>query len=266
MTTFGKLLTWRVAGGVPCPHPLILAGFAALLALLVLLVDRPLSHTIREAGPELRGFFLVFSDWGNSRWFLWPFGLAGVFCWLQCKSHPTRRRAAGYGWAASAFLYLFTAVAFSGIVVNLLKILFGRARPLMFYHEGIQGFFPPGFDGDFQSLPSGHASTAFACAVAVALLWPKARVWLLALAAFIASARVGINKHFLSDILAAAAVATVTTFWLRQRFAEFGICFERDRAGQARVKPEGRLVLRKLLGQKGAVRTRALRAIRPASY
>ena len=65
----------------------------------------------------------------------------------------------------------------------------------------------------------------------MALIWPKSRYWMLALATVIASARVGANKHFLSDILGGAALAAVTTFWLRERFARVGICFKHDAKG-----------------------------------
>lgn len=251
MTARSNPLVWRVAGGVPWPHPMLLGGFAALLVILMLLVDRPLSQALREAEPGVRAVFVFFSDWGNSKWYVWPLGLATIVCWLQRKSHPERRRATAYGWAAGAFLYLFTAVAFSGIVTNLFKMLFGRARPKLLYRDDLYGFFPPGLEGSLQSFPSGHANTAFALAVAVALLWPRARVWLLALAVLMASARVGVNKHYLSDILAGAVVATATTFWLRQQFAGFGICFALDRNGNPRIKPEGRLLLRRGLRRNG---------------
>jgi membrane-associated phospholipid phosphatase len=64
------------------------------------------------------------------------------------------------------------------------------------------------------SMPSGHASTAFAAGVAVGLVHPRLRVPLLALAALIAVSRVWLGVHYLSDVLVGAALGTVVALLL----------------------------------------------------
>ena len=63
------------------------------------------------------------------------------------------------------------------------------------------------------SMPSGHAATAFAAAVAVGLIHPRLRWPLLVLAALIGLSRVWLGVHYLSDVLAGAALGSAIA-WL----------------------------------------------------
>jgi undecaprenyl-diphosphatase len=66
------------------------------------------------------------------------------------------------------------------------------------------------------AMPSGHAATAFAAAVAVGLVHQRLRAPLLALAAMIAISRVWLGVHYLTDVLAGAAVGALVAIplWL----------------------------------------------------
>ncbi|HEX2085061.1 MAG TPA: phosphatase PAP2 family protein [Solirubrobacteraceae bacterium] len=72
----------------------------------------------------------------------------------------------------------------------------------------------PGFDAavavpSSPSFPSGHATTTFACAVAIAILVPKVRWPALALAGIVGVARVYLGVHYTLDVLAGAALGTL---------------------------------------------------------
>ena len=72
----------------------------------------------------------------------------------------------------------------------------------------------PGFDAavavpSSPSFPSGHATTTFACAVAIAILVPKLRVPALALAATVGIARVYLGVHYGLDVLAGAVLGSL---------------------------------------------------------
>ena len=83
----------------------------------------------------------------------------------------------------------------------LLKALVGRSRPP---HEmGLEAIV--GLPGS-PSFPSGHAMSAFAVAAAIALLAPRLRWPVLALAAVIGFSRVYLGVHFWLDVLAGAAL------------------------------------------------------------
>ena len=78
-----------------------------------------------------------------------------------------------------------------------LKDAFDRARP----PESDPGLGSLVALPDNPSFPSGHSATAFAAATAIAILCPKLRPWVLALAAAVALSRVYLRVHFPLDVL-----------------------------------------------------------------
>lgn len=92
----------------------------------------------------------------------------------------------------------------AGIVTPLLKLAFGRARPIQ--NEGSHSFHP--FKKNYDSFPSGHATNAFAFATAVAGHYDG---WIVptivyTLASGVAASRVNDHVHFPSDVLAGALI------------------------------------------------------------
>ena len=72
----------------------------------------------------------------------------------------------------------------------------------------------PGFDAavavpSSPSFPSGHATTTFACAMAIAILFPRLRWPALALAATVGVARVYLGVHYGLDVLAGAVLGSL---------------------------------------------------------
>lgn len=76
-----------------------------------------------------------------------------------------------------------------------------------------------------SSMPSGHAATAFAAAVAVGLVHPRLRWPLLALASLIAVSRVWLGVHYPSDVIVGAGVGAAATFaiWRLLQAASAGL-------------------------------------------
>ena len=116
----------------------------------------------------------------------------------------------GLGWCSDiarrrVFPLVACAATVSFFLASWLSVVIkdavGRSRP----PEAI------GFDALIgipasPSFPSGHAMTAFAVAGAVALLAPRLRAPVLALAALIAFSRVYLGVHFWIDVMAGAAL------------------------------------------------------------
>ena len=63
-----------------------------------------------------------------------------------------------------------------------------------------------------SSLPSGHAAGAFAAALAVGLVHPRLRWPLLLLAGLIALSRVWLGVHYLTDVIAGAALGCAVAY------------------------------------------------------
>jgi undecaprenyl-diphosphatase len=99
------------------------------------------------------------------------------------------------GSAAVAGIFLFRA----------LKRTSRRKRPYEVEPHCWSSILPP----DKYSFPSGHSITAFAVALSVGLFYPDVVGYLLAVAFLIASSRIILGMHFLSDVLAGSAIGAV---------------------------------------------------------
>jgi undecaprenyl-diphosphatase len=123
-----------------------------------------------------------------STWFVkWPL-IAAVGCACDAKRRCFPRAA------MAATLAITTAA----LLVTLLKDAFDRSRPPV----ADSGLDPVGVVPASSSFPSGHAATAFAAAVAIALVYPRLGRPLLVLAAVIAISRIYLGVHYVLDVAA----------------------------------------------------------------
>ena len=146
----------------------------------------------------------VLTDFGKSTWYIIIALLLFVY-WIDKKPR----------WADAALLILSTTII-SGILVNIPKVIFGRARPQLYADEDIYGFFWAKMDVLYRSFPSGHATTAIAVWLAMALLFPRYRYWLITIGVLIAVSRVILTQHYLSDIIVGGWLGAATTLFLYQ--------------------------------------------------
>ena len=121
--------------------------------------------------------------------------------------------------------FLVAVLAFSGIASQVIKHLFGRARPSLIDMVGPFHFDLMALKSTYASMPSGHAVSAFAMAVSLGWMAPRLRLPLLGLALLIAISRVVISAHYPSDVIAGAGLGTACAIILRRAFALRGIAF-----------------------------------------
>ena len=99
-------------------------------------------------------------------------------------------------------VFATASAAAAAALAALVKEVVDRSRP---EHAGVD-VDPLVSTPDSPSFPSGHAATAFAAATVVALVHPRLRLPVLALAALVALSRVYLGVHYGVDVLAGAAL------------------------------------------------------------
>ena len=109
-----------------------------------------------------------------------------------------------------SFLLLFLTQIIPGAVVDVLKRIVDRPRPIVALHrliaEGRVHVVVLGRHLTAYSFPSGHAETAFALAVALGYLYPRRRAAFYILAALVAFSRVYNGEHFPLDVICGGLV------------------------------------------------------------
>ncbi|TWB31902.1 phosphatase PAP2 family protein [Nitrospirillum bahiense] len=197
------------------------AGFLVLEAGLVLWIDRPFTGWAADLPPWIRALSHHLTRAGDSLYSLVPLGLAAIaLVTARAQAEGAQRERLGRWLGAVVFVFL--AVALSGLAVDAVKAVVGRPRPVVFLTEG--AIWPQPFHMGFRyySFPSGHADTLVALALSVGILWPRGRLGLLALALALATTRLWVGAHYPSDVLGGAATAVLTTRLLRDSFTRRG--------------------------------------------
>lgn len=174
---------------------------AGVLAVAVALawsgVDRTLADRLVEARPEeMIRFAKAVSRWGELH--LAPLLALGLLGGLGYANGRAR-----WIWAAVAGVM---GGATAGLVALGLKALLGRPRPYLHIADGLTWF---ARHNDHQSFPSGHTTHCFGVAVAVLVLAPRWGFGFVAGAALVAWSRMYLGSHYLSDVVAGAALGTL---------------------------------------------------------
>ena len=208
----------------------------SLLMLGFLLIDPFMLERAQALTPETKKFFRDITNIGRSNWMLIPTGAAVALAFVLRKRHVGFRNSAGYGLIASTIGFVFVSVGGAGLIANLTKNILGRARPKLFDQVGALDFNFFAFDPDYAALPSGHATNIFAFATVIGILWPRGRVLLYTVAAWIAASRVLIGQHYVTDVVLGAILGTAFPYLVRDRFAARRWLFERTPQGGYRIR------------------------------
>lgn len=110
---------------------------------------------------------------------------------------------------AGRFLFLWLCAVIPSLICLILKVSLGRARPDLFFGEGLYGFYGLSTHSIFWSFPSGHTTTIMGVCFGLWALFPKYWWAFLTLGLTVALSRVLLIQHFLSDVVAASYLACV---------------------------------------------------------
>lgn len=185
----------------------IAIGSAFLVAFMMISyswIDQPATLFCQGLNPIVIQVFQWITGLGKSTGYL--VGLFVLFVFFKYYRH---RQV-----AANRALFLFSAVALSGLTTDLIKPLVGRLRPKLLFEAGLYGFEPFRIGYEYNSFPSGHATTVFALAAALSLFFPRWRVPFFSLAVVVGLSRIIVGAHYPSDVMAGAYVGAMTVVLL----------------------------------------------------
>ncbi len=187
---------------------LILVIGTPLVLLAYAFADRSAARFAFAHDATLSPIFDALSHGADSTYWLIPAALLWLFWKFYKKNEALARRAA----------FMFIAVVSTGLAVNVIKMFFGKARPILLKREELFGFFwfMPPTAYDYHSFPSGHTTTAFTIATVLSLMAPRYWPYFYMYAIVMGLSRVLNWNHYVSDVLAGAMFGTVVTLLLYQ--------------------------------------------------
>lgn len=122
--------------------------------------------------------------------------------------------------------FMFASVAASGVVTDILKVLFGRTRPKLLFSDHLFQFHWLKFGAKWNSFPSGHSTSVAAAMVALCLLAPRWRFLVIPLGLALIATRVITTSHYLSDTLFGIYVGATITVWIYRSFQQRGLILD----------------------------------------
>lgn len=194
----------------------IFSSFLVALVLTLLgifLFDQPIAAFAQRTGGRQSAFLQQGTHWLEvasgfpiARYFLaWLMLGAGALLFIAKSTRP----------AAWMLLFIATTHLVTRVTAGTLKNVFNRLRPFETIEAGNWDW---NFFGERGSaFPSGHSAHFWSLFFALAFLFPRYRWPLLIIPLFISVARVGVNDHWCSDVIASAAIAALLTLafiWL----------------------------------------------------
>ena len=223
----GGALAWRFACRNLTSAPVRIGAAVVATAILVMvsieIVDRPLALFLHAQDADLRPLFgqigRLGAAWG------WLVFFAFAFVVLHWGGELPRLRPVGARIRALSAVpaFLFSSLAVSGLLVDVLKIVFGRVRPKLLFHSDLYGFTWLSWHPDHWSFPSGHSATIVALMSALWWLWPRHLLFYVLVGATVAGSRVVVGAHYPSDVMAGALIAVLSTRHVALMFARWGI-------------------------------------------
>jgi membrane-associated phospholipid phosphatase len=188
----------------------ILYSFFVALVLTLLSVfalDQPIAAFIQRAGGRESAFLQQGTHWLEvasgfpiARYFLaWLMLGAGALLFIWRSSRPV----------AWMLLFIASVHLVTRLTAGTLKNVFDRLRPFEVIEAGNWDWKFFGEQG--SAFPSGHSAHFWSLFFPLAFLFPRYRLPLLIIPLFISVARVGVNDHWCSDVIASIAIAALLT-------------------------------------------------------
>jgi membrane-associated phospholipid phosphatase len=191
----------------------------AMCVFLFLFFDKDIALFIRASlTKETREAFIPITNLGKADWYI----VAALGTWLLGRFMVLRaaplRVAHAWDRLSRGGLFVIVSLAYSAVIIHILKLTVGRARPKALFREDFYGAKPLAFDTDLSSFPSGHSQTVWAVMSVLIILFPRRWPVFVSWAVLVSSSRVVVGAHFPSDIIMGSFIAVMSTLYVRHRW------------------------------------------------
>ena len=192
-----------------------------LLGVFVFLFfDYSISKFFYNINSQTKSLFETLTHFGDSLYFFVP----TILIWVVIKIIQNKNKI--ILTISDISLFIFFNILLSGIAVQIFKHILGRPRPPLFHSNNSTTLDIFNFDSRWHSFPSGHTATIFAFIFCLIFLFPKIKNILITIAIVIASTRVIVGAHYVSDIFGGALVAYISSILLRDKFFQESKLFQ----------------------------------------
>jgi membrane-associated phospholipid phosphatase len=205
------------------------AGVSALIIVLMVWLDAAEIRLMPPRGTASLWWVRTLTDFGKSAYVLWTIAVLLLIVLIVSAAMRGTMRTLLLG-LGTRLQFLFFAVLVPVLTGEVIKWAVGRGRPFVGGEANAFNFSHFAGSEAYASFPSGHATTAFALAFAVAALWPRARIVMLVYAVVIAGTRLVLLAHHPSDVIAGALIGVIGALFVRYWFAarRLGFAIGRD--------------------------------------
>lgn len=240
----------------PLERPLVILALLFALSLWTIFnVDRPIAIWMRAFPEELSALANHITRLGAGVEVLVGSGALLILLAFLPRARLRRRIVVGANAVVAAAGFVFLSVAGGGLAVLITKYSIGRARPAVSQGEDPLDFQVFALNPNYAAFPSGHATTAGAMAMALALVFPRFRSIFISIGILISLSRQLVGVHWPSDTIMGWAVGVGFTFWLAHIFARRRLLFVYSEDGSLRPRLAGMPLVSLLL--RNARRTAA---------
>ena len=184
-----------------------------------ILFDYSIASFFDSLNYQTKSLFGTLTHFGDSLYFFIP----TILIWAIVKIIKTKNQI--LNTISEISIFIFFNILLSGIVTQILKHIIGRPRPVLFNGFEQKSLSIISFDSKWHSFPSGHTATIFAFIFCMIILFPKIKNILITIAIIIASTRVIVGAHFISDIFGGALVAYLSSIFVSKKLASKNILF-----------------------------------------
>lgn len=210
---------------------LMLGAVTALIIIaLMFVIDETEIGLMPARGTKGLWPLRIVTDFGKDEYVLTALVLLMVVLALLAPLKRGMSRAALLSFG-TRIQYIFLSVALSVFVGEIIKGIVGRGRPFVGGAANPFNYSHFAWSEAYASFPSGHATTSFALAFAVAAVWPRLRTVMIVYAVAICASRLVLLAHHASDVVGGGLVGWIGAMTVRYWFAARHLAFTIHRDG-----------------------------------